>query len=35
LLKVPLETRFACNFLMIARMLEVRDALERMVIDLR
>jgi hypothetical protein len=34
-LKVPLETRFACNFLMIARMLEVRDALERMVIDLR
>jgi hypothetical protein len=34
-LKVPLETRFACNFLMIARMLEVNDALERMVIDPR
>jgi hypothetical protein len=34
-LKVPPETRFACNFLMIARMLEVRDALERMVIDPR
>jgi hypothetical protein len=34
-LKVPLETRFACNFLMIACMLEVRDALERMVIDPR
>jgi hypothetical protein len=25
------ETRFACNFLMIARMLQVKDALERMV----
>jgi hypothetical protein len=35
LLKVPLEIRFACNFFMIARMLEVRDALERMVIDPR
>jgi hypothetical protein len=35
LLKVPPETRFACNFLMIARMLEVRDAMERMVIDPR
>jgi hypothetical protein len=34
-LKVPPEIRFACNFLMIARMLEVRDALERMVIDPR
>jgi hypothetical protein len=34
-LKVPSETRFACNFLMITRMLEVRDALERMVIDPR
>jgi hypothetical protein len=34
-LKVPPETRFACNFLMIARMLEVRDALEGMVIDPR
>jgi hypothetical protein len=34
-LKVPPETRFACNFLMIARMLEVKDALERMVIDPR
>jgi hypothetical protein len=34
-LKVPPETRFACNFLMIARMLEVRDALEKMVIDPR
>jgi hypothetical protein len=28
-LKVPLETRFVCNFLMIACMLEVRDALEK------
>jgi hypothetical protein len=35
LLKVPPETRFVCNFLMIARLLEVRDALERMVIDPR
>jgi hypothetical protein len=34
-LKVPPEIRFACNFLMIACMLEVKDALERMVIDLR
>jgi hypothetical protein len=34
-LKVPPETRFACNFLVIACMLEVRDALERMVIDPR
>jgi hypothetical protein len=34
-LKVPPETRFACNFLMIARMLEIKDALERMVIDPR
>jgi hypothetical protein len=34
-LKVPPETRFACNFLMINRMLEVKDALERMVIDPR
>jgi hypothetical protein len=30
-LKVLVETRFACNFLMIARMLQVKDALERMV----
>ena len=35
LLKVPSETRFACNFLMIARMLEVKDTLERMVTDPR
>jgi hypothetical protein len=35
LLNVPLETRFACNFLMINRMLEVMDALERVVIDPR
>ena len=34
-LKVPLETRFVCNFLKIACMLEVRDALVRMVIDPR
>jgi hypothetical protein len=34
-LKVPPETRFGCNFLMIARMLEVKDSLERMVIDPR
>jgi hypothetical protein len=34
-LKVPPETRFACNFLMINRMLEVKDALERVVIDPR
>jgi hypothetical protein len=34
-LKVPPETRFACNFLMINRMLEVMDALERVVIDPR
>jgi hypothetical protein len=34
-LKVPPETRFSCNFLMIACMLEVKDALERMVIDPR
>ena len=34
-LKVPSEIRFACNFLMIACMLEVKDALERMVIDPR
>jgi hypothetical protein len=34
-LKVPPKTRFACNFLMIARMLQVKDALERMIIDLR
>jgi hypothetical protein len=29
LLKVPPETRFACNFLMIVCMLEVKDALEK------
>jgi hypothetical protein len=34
-LKVPLEIKFACNFLMIARMLEVKDAPESMVIDPR
>jgi hypothetical protein len=34
-LKVPPKTRFACNFLMIARMLNAKDALERMVIDPR
>jgi hypothetical protein len=34
-LKVPPETRFVCNFLMIAHLLEVRDALERMIIDPR
>ena len=34
-LKVPLETRFACKFLMIAHMFEIRDALERMVINPR
>jgi hypothetical protein len=30
-----LETRFACNFFMIAYMLEVKDALKWMVIDSR
>jgi hypothetical protein len=35
IIEVPLETRFACNFLMIARMHEVKDALEKMVIDPR
>jgi hypothetical protein len=34
-LKVPLEIRFVCNFLMIACMLQVKNALERMVIDPR
>jgi hypothetical protein len=34
-LKVPPETRFACNFIMIACMLEAKDALEMMVIDPR
>jgi hypothetical protein len=34
-LKVPVETRFVYNFLMIGCMLEVKDALERMVMDLR
>jgi hypothetical protein len=34
-LKVPLETRFVCDFLMIACMLQVKNALERMVIDPR
>jgi hypothetical protein len=34
-LKIPLETKFACNFLMIACMLEVKDAMERMVINPR
>jgi hypothetical protein len=34
-LKVPLETRFVCNFFMIARMLQVKDAFKRMVIDPR
>jgi hypothetical protein len=32
-LKIPPKTRFACNFLMIACMLSVKDALERMVIN--
>ena len=35
LLKVSPETRFACNFLMISHMLEVKDDLEMMVIDPR
>jgi hypothetical protein len=34
-LKVPLETRFACNFFMIASMLQIKDALEQIVIDSR
>ena len=34
-LKVPPEIRFACNFFIIACMLEVRDALEMMIIDPR
>ena len=34
-LKVPLETRFECNFLIIACMFQVKDALKRMVIDQR
>jgi hypothetical protein len=34
-LKVPPKTGFVCSFFMIARMLEVKDALERMVIDPR
>jgi hypothetical protein len=34
-LKVPSETRFTCNFLMIAHMLQVKDVLERMDIDPR
>jgi hypothetical protein len=34
-LKVPLKTRFTCNFFMIACMLEVKDALKWMVIDSR
>jgi hypothetical protein len=34
-LKVPPETSFACNVLMIARMLEVKDSLDQMVIDPR
>lgn len=34
-LVVPAETRFACNFLMISRMLEVRNALEAVVNDAR
>ncbi len=32
MLLVPAETRFACNFLMICRMLEVREALRNVVV---
>jgi hypothetical protein len=34
-LKVPSKTRFACNFLIITCMLQVKDALKPTVIDLR
>jgi hypothetical protein len=34
-LKVPLETKIVCNFLIISCMLEVKDALEQVVIDPR
>jgi hypothetical protein len=32
-LRLPVETRFATNFIMIDRLLQVRNALERMVLD--
>lgn len=32
-LRLPVETRFATNFIMIERLLQVRNALERMVVD--
>ena len=32
-IRLPIETRFAANFIMIDRLLQVRNALERMIID--
>ena len=32
-IRLPVETRFATNFIMIDRVLEVRNALERMIIN--
>ena len=32
-IRLPVETRFATNFIMIDRLLQVRNALERMIID--
>ena len=32
-INVPTETRFATNFIMIDRLVQVRNALERMVVD--
>jgi len=32
-LRLPVKTRFATNFIMIERLLKVRDDLERMVVD--
>ena len=32
-IRLPIETRFATNFIMIERLIQVRNALERMVVD--
>ena len=32
-LRLPIETRFATNFIMIERLLQIRNVLERMVVD--
>ncbi len=32
-IQLPVETRFATNFIMIDRLVQVRNALERMVLD--